>query len=109
LPAAPATFSTVILISAAIPIAAGCGDFGSGHFAAVLLGARPRFARLTGFARLAGLASTTVGIEFFGILFLLFEKIGDVEESVPLESEVDKRGLHAGEDPGDTALINRAG
>jgi hypothetical protein len=43
------------------------------------------------------------------VFFLLFEEIGDVEESVAFESDVDKRGLHAGKNPSDTALIDRAG
>jgi hypothetical protein len=66
---------------------------------------------VAGFAGL-GFAAATAGIDAFEVgrvFFLLFEKIGDVEESVAFESDIDKRGLHAGEDPGDTALVDRAG
>jgi len=67
-----------------------------------------RWARLAGLPAVA-VAAVIAAIEFRRVFFLLFEEIRDVEESVALEAEVHKRGLHAGKNPGDTALVNGAG
>jgi hypothetical protein len=84
------------------------GRFGGGELRFSSLGSRrPLFARL-----LAASAGAAIGCGAFKVgrvFLLLFEEIGDVEEGVPFESDVDKRGLHAGKNPGDTALIDGAG
>ncbi len=45
------------------------------------------------------------GIEVGGVA-RLFHKVGDVEESVALEANVHKGGLHTGEDASDFAVVN---
>ena len=40
------------------------------------------------------------------VLGQLLEDVGDVEEGVALEAEVDEGRLHAGQDPGDPALVD---
>ena len=87
--------------------AARRGGFGGLHFR-LSLGSFGG-ALLAAFTGTAVFAVRVDALKFGGIFFLFFEEIGDVQEGVPLQAHVDKRGLHAGEDPGDTALINRAG
>src|ERR1700729_839722 len=81
--------------------------FSGGEFGFSSLGPWPLFAGLL--ATPAGAAVGGGAFEVGRVFFLFFQKIGDVEESVPFESDVDKRGLHAGKNPGDTALIDGAG
>jgi hypothetical protein len=42
------------------------------------------------------------------VVFVLLEEIGDVEERVPLEAEVDKGGLHTGKNPCNPAFMYAA-
>ena len=82
-------------------------SFGSRHVGFSRL--RRGWARLALLPRLAAIAVAVATLEFRRVFFLFFEEIRDVEKSVALEAEVDKRGLHAGKNPGDTALVNGAG
>jgi len=47
-------------------------------------------------------------LKFAGV-FLLFKKVGDVEEGVALQANVDKCRLHAWQDAGDLAFVHGAG
>jgi hypothetical protein len=47
-------------------------------------------------------------LKFVGV-FLLFEEVGDVQEGVALQANIDERGLHAREHAGDPAFVDRAG
>jgi hypothetical protein len=67
-----------------------------------------RLSLIAGFAAIA-VGAGVASFKFRRVFFLLFEEIRDVEESVTLQSQVDKRGLHAGKNPGDTALVDGAG
>jgi hypothetical protein len=44
-------------------------------------------------------------LEFF-LIFLFFEKIGDVKKRVAFQANVDEGRLHSREDAGDTAFVN---
>jgi hypothetical protein len=43
------------------------------------------------------------------ILFHVLKEVRDVEEGIAVQTHVDERGLHAGEDPGDSALVDASG
>ena len=136
MPAASATFSAAIATTILTPVGTavgavvaavaaawglGCGKIGCGLLRNGASCARfSRFAGLTLFpwlARVARLTASAVtaiaagiaALEVGRILFLLLEEVGDVEKGVAFESNIDKRGLHAGKNPGDTALVNGAG
>jgi hypothetical protein len=98
---------TAVWDSVWTPVVATRGRFGGGELGFSSLDPWPLFAGL-----LTATAVVAIGgrpFEVGRIFFLLFEKISDVEESVAFESDVDKCGLHAGKNPGDTALIDGAG
>jgi hypothetical protein len=44
-----------------------------------------------------------------GRVFLLLHEVRDIQESVPLESQIDERRLHPWEHTGNAAFINGAG
>ena len=89
---------------------ARCG-FRSLEFSSRVFRTRTRLAIVAGLAlaATAAIAGRLDTVEVSGVFLLLFEKIGDVEESVAFESDFDEGGLHAGEDAGDAALVDRAG
>ena len=72
-------------------------------------GRRGGLALIAVLARPAAIAGGLAPLKFRRVFLLLFEEIRDVEERVALQSHVDKCGLHSGKDPGDSALVNRAG
>jgi hypothetical protein len=39
-------------------------------------------------------------------IFMLFEKVGHVEEGIPLQSQIHKSALHPGKHPGHAAFVN---
>jgi len=63
---------------------------------------RLRLAELDGATRGGNLAELFVFILFAGEL----EEVGDIKESVALETDVDERGLHAGQHAGHFAPID---
>ena len=42
------------------------------------------------------------------VVLEVFENVADVEESVAIEANVHERGLHTGEDAGDSSFVNAA-
>jgi hypothetical protein len=51
-----------------------------------------------------------VGRQFLDFVRILqFHEIGDVEEGIALQSNVHEGGLHARQDPGDAAFVDRTG
>ncbi len=79
-----AILSTAILPTAVLPI-------GVAHFTRRLVAAADR-----SFFKLVGL-----------FLVFHFQEVGDVEEGVALQSDVDKCRLHAGKHTRDASVINR--
>ena len=42
------------------------------------------------------------------VILEIFENVGDVQESIAIEADVNESGLHTGEDAGDAAFVDAA-
>jgi hypothetical protein len=42
------------------------------------------------------------------VIFKIFENVADVQKGIAVEADIDKGGLHTGEDAGDAALVDAA-
>jgi hypothetical protein len=42
------------------------------------------------------------------VILEVFENVADIKEGIAIKTDIDERGLHAGEDAGDSAFVDAA-
>jgi hypothetical protein len=40
------------------------------------------------------------------VILEVFENVADIKKGIAIKADIDERGLHAGEDAGDSAFVN---